>query len=129
VAADLGVADATTDEVYAAMDWLQGRQDGIETKLVRAHLAGAANPDRLPLFDVSSAWVTGRRCPLAARGYSRDGKKGLPQLEYGLLTDPVGRPVAVRVFGGNTADPTAFTTTVQAVRDTYRLTDLVMVGG
>ena len=128
LADDLGVADATTDEVYAAMDWLVGRQDGIETKLVRTHLAGPGNPDRLALFDLSSSWMTGRCCPLAARGYSRDGKKGLPQIEYGLLTDPAGRPVAVRVFGGNTADPTAFTTIVQAVKDTYRLTDMVMVG-
>jgi len=77
LAADLGVADATTDEVYAAMDWLAARQDGIETKLVRTHLAGAANPDRLALFDLSSSWVTGKHCSLAARGYSRDGKKGL----------------------------------------------------
>src|SRR5450631_1373980 len=129
LAADLGVADATTDEVYAAMDWLAGRQEAIETKLVRAHLAGAANPDRLALFDLSSSWVTGRCCPLAARGYSRDGKKGLPQIEYGLLTDPVGRPVAVRVFSGNTADPTAFTTIVQAVKDTFKLSDMVMVAG
>ena len=128
LAADLGVADATTDEVYAAMDWLAGRQDAIEAKLVRTHLAGAGNPDRLALFDLSSSWVTGRCCPLAARGYSRDGKKGLPQIEYGLLTDPVGRPVAVRVFPGNTADPTAFTTIVDAVRDTFKLTDMVMVG-
>jgi Transposase DDE domain len=128
LAADLGVADATTDEVYAAMDWLVERQDGIETKLVRTHLAGEANPDRLTLFDLSSSWVTGRCCPLAARGYSRDGKKGLPQIEYGLLTDPAGRPVAVRVFPGNTADPTAFTTIVQAVKDTFALTDMVMVG-
>jgi hypothetical protein len=105
----LHVADATTDEVYAAMDWLAGQQDAIETKLVRTHLSGANNPDRLALFDLSSSWVTGRHCPLAASGYSRDGKKGLPQIEYGLLTDPVGRPVAVRVFPGNTADPTAFT--------------------
>ena len=128
LADDLGVADATTDEVYAAMDWLAARQDGIETKLVRTHLAGAANPDRLALFDLSSSWVTGRHCPLAARGYSRDGKKGLPQIEYGLLTDPAGRPVAVRVFPGNTADPTAFTTIVQAVKDIFKLTDMVMVG-
>jgi len=128
LAADLGVDDATTDEVYAAMDWLAARQDGIETKLVRTHLTGAANPDRLALFDLSSSWVTGRCCPLAARGYSRDGKKGLPQIEYGLLTDPVGRPVAVRVFPGNTADPTAFTTIVQAVKDTFKLKDMVMVG-
>src|SRR5450631_2791628 len=128
LAADLGVADATTDEVYAGMDWLAARQDGIETKLVRTHLAGPDNPDRLALFDLSSSWVTGRCCPLAARGYSRDGKKGLPQIEYGLLTDPAGRPVAVRVFPGNTADPTAFTTIVEAVKDTFRLTDMVMVG-
>ena len=128
LAADLGVADASTDEVYAAMDWLVGRQDAIETKLVRTHLAGAANPDRLALFDLSSSWMRGRCCPLAARGYSRDGKKGLPQIEYGLLTDPAGRPVAVRVFPGNTADPTAFTAIVQTVKDTFKLKDMVMVG-
>src|SRR5450759_1491650 len=128
LADDLGVADATTDEVYAAMDWLVGRQDGIETKLVRTHLSGPGNPDRLALFDLSSSWVTGRHCPLAARGYSRDGKKGLPQIEYGLLTDPAGRPVAVRVFGGDTADPTAFTAIVQAVKDTFKLGDMVRVG-
>jgi len=128
LAADLGVADASTDEVYAAMDWLAGRQDAIETKLVRTHLAGAANPDRLALFDLSSSWVTGRCCPLAARGYSRDGKKGLPQIEYGLLTDPAGRPVAVRVFPGNTADPSAFSAIAAAVKDTFKLKDMVMVG-
>src|SRR5450759_2857905 len=128
LAADLGVDDATTDEVYAAMDWLGGRQDAIESKLVRTHLSGPGNPDRLALFDLSSSWVTGRCCPLAARGYSRDGKKGLPQIEYGLLTDPAGRPVAVRVFPGNTADPTAFTTIVEAVKDTFKLKDMVMVG-
>jgi hypothetical protein len=128
LAADLGVADASTDEVYAAMDWLSGRQDAIETKLVRTHLSGPGNPDRLALFDLSSSWVTGRCCPLAARGYSRDGKKGLPQIEYGLLTDPAGRPVAVRVFPGNTADPTAFSAIVQAVKDTFALKDMVMVG-
>jgi Transposase DDE domain len=121
------VADATTDEVYAAMDWLVARQDSVERKLIRTHLSGAANPDRLALFDLSSSWAGGRHCPLAARGYSRDGKKGLPQIEYGLLTDPAGRPVAVRVFPGNTADPTAFTTIVQAVKDTFKLKDMVMV--
>src|SRR5450756_2852492 len=128
LAADLGVAGATTDEVYAGMDWLVARRDAIEAKLVRTHLSGPGNPDRLALFDLSSSWVTGRCCPLAARGYSRDGKKGLPQIEYGLLTDPAGRPVAVRVFPGNTADPTAFTTIVQAVKDTFKLKEMVMVG-
>jgi hypothetical protein len=128
LAADLGVDGATTDEVYAAMDWLAGRQEAIEKKLVARHLDTAANPDRLALFDLSSSWVTGKHCPLAARGYSRDGKKGLPQIEYGLLTDPAGRPVAVRVFPGNTADPTAFSAIVEAVKDTHRLPDMVMVG-
>jgi hypothetical protein len=128
LAADLGVADATTDEVYAAMDWLAGRQEAIEKRLVARHLDTAANPDRLALFDLSSSWVTGKHCPLAARGYSRDGKKGLPQIEYGLLTDPAGRPVAVRVFPGNTADPTAFSTIAAAVKDTFKLSDMVMVG-
>ena len=128
LAHDLGVAQASTDEVYAAMDWLAGRQDGIEARLVRAHLTGPANPDRLALFDLSSSWVTGSHCPLAARGYSRDGKKGLPQIEYGLLTDPQGRPVAVRVFPGNTADPTAFTTIASDVREKFGLTGMVMVG-
>ena len=128
LATDLGVADATTDEVYAAMDWLQARQDSVEAKLVRTHLNGAGNPDRLALFDLSSSWVTGQCCPLAARGYSRDGKKGLPQIEYGLLTDPGRAPGRGPGVPGNTADPTAFTTIVQAVKDTFALTDMVMVG-
>jgi len=125
---DLGVADASTDEVYAAMDALLGRQDAIEAKLAARHLAPAANPARMALFDLTSAWMTGSHCLLAKRGYSRDGKKGLPQIEYGLLTDPAGRPVAVRVFAGNTADPTAFVEAVQVVRGKFGLTDLVMVG-
>jgi len=128
MAQDLGVAEASTDEVYAAMDWLAGRQDAIEKRLVARHLDTDANPNRLALFDLSSSWVTGRCCSLAARGYSRDGKKGLPQIEYGLLTDPLGRPVAVRVVAGNTADPTAFTGIVSAVRDTFGLKEMVMVG-
>ena len=80
------------------------------------------------MFDLSSSWVTGRHCALAARGYSRDAKKGCEQIEYGLLTDLAGRPVAVRVFPGNTADPTAFTAAVTAVKDTFALANMVMVG-
>ena len=125
---DLGVAEAGTDEVYAAMDWLVGRQDAIEAKLAARHLAAEANPSRMALFDLSSSWVEGRHCPLAARGYSRDGKKGKAQIEYGLLTDPAGRPVAVRVFAGDTGDPTAFVEAVTVVRDRFALADLVMVG-
>jgi hypothetical protein len=125
---DLGVAGASTDEVYAAMDWLLGRQDAIEARLARRHLAPAVNPTRMALFDLSSSWVEGSHCPLAKRGYSRDGKKGKTQIEYGLLTDPAGRPVAVRVFPGSTADPAAFVDAVRLVREKFKLTELVMVG-
>ncbi len=82
----------------------------------------------MALFDLSSSWLEGRYCPLAARGYSRDGKKGTLQIEYGLLTDPEGRPVAVRVFAGNTGDPAAFTAIVTVVRDKFGLAKMVMVG-
>src|SRR6516165_6300527 len=126
--ADLGVEQACTDDIYAAMDWLGHRQDAIEAALAARHLAPAANPSRMALFDLSSSWLEGRCCPLAARGYSRDGKKGKLQIEYGLLTDPEGRPVAVRVFEGNTADPAAFTTIVTVVREKFGLEKMVMVG-
>jgi Transposase DDE domain len=125
---DLGIENATTDEAYAAMDWLQSRQDVIERKLAGRHLAPAANPQRMALFDLSSSWLEGTHCPLGARGYSRDGKKGNVQIEYGLLTDPQGRPVAVRVFDGNTADPAAFTEILGAVHDDFQLRKMVMVG-
>jgi hypothetical protein len=123
--ADLGVAAASTDDLYAAMDWLEHRQDAIEDGLARRHLAPEPNPARMALFDLSSSWLEGRHCPLAARGYSRDGKKGKLQIEYGLLTDPAGRPVAVRVFPGN---PAAFTAIVDVVRKKFGLEQMVMVG-
>src|SRR6266566_4585654 len=126
--ADLGVTEAPTDDIYAAMDWLASRQDAIEAGLAARHLAPGANPARMALFDLSSSWVEGTCCPLAARGYSRDGKKGRLQIEYGLLTDPAGRPAAVRVFPGNTGDPAAFTEIVQVIRDKFGLAKMVMVG-
>ena len=126
--ADLGVAGASADDIYAAMDWLGRRQDAIEAGLARRHLAPEANPSRMALFDLSSSWLEGARCPLAARGYSRDGRKGKLQIEYGLLTDPAGRPVAVRVFPGNTGDPAAFTEIADVVRDKFGLAQMVMVG-
>jgi hypothetical protein len=128
LAEDFGLAPAGTDEVYAAMDWLAGRQEAIEKKLAAKHLGKASNPNRLALFDLSSSWVTGKHCELAARGYSRDGKMGLPQIEYGLLTDPEGRPVAVRVVPGNTADPTAFEQIAIEMKTVFGVNDMVMVG-
>jgi hypothetical protein len=126
--ADLGVAEASAGGIYAAMDWLAARQDAIEAQLAARHLAPQANPGRMALFDLSSSWLEGRHCPLAARGYSRDGKKGKLQIEYGLLTDPAGRPVAVRVFEGSTADPAAFTAIVKVTREKFGLEKMVMAG-
>jgi len=121
---DLGIADAPRDDVYQAMDWLLGRQDPIEAALAGRHLREGG----IAMFDLSSSWVEGTHCELAARGYSRDGKKGKEQIEYGLLTDPEGRPVAIRVFAGNTADPSAFTEAVDVVRGKFALRDMVLVG-
>src|SRR5512135_3052105 len=121
---DLGVAGASTDDIYAAMDWLHGRQDDIEKQLAARHL----HQGGMAMFDLSSSWVEGARCELAAFGSSRDGKRGKPQIEYGLLTDREGRPVAVRVFPGSTADPKAFPEAVTAVRQKFALEKMVMVG-
>jgi hypothetical protein len=74
--ADLGVAETSTDDIYAAMGWLVSRQDDIEGARARRHLAPQLNPSRMALLDLTSAWMEGRHCPLTARGYSRDGKKG-----------------------------------------------------
>jgi len=102
--ADLGICDAATDEVYAAMDWLLSRQDAVEKKLAARHLSRGG----LALFDLSSAWLEGHSCPLGAFGHSRDGKKNREQIEFGMVTSRAGIPVAVRVFAGNTSDSVAF---------------------
>src|SRR6266702_3140779 len=121
---DLGVAGASTDEVYAAMDWLVARQDEIEATLARRHLREGG----MALFDLSSSWVEGSHCELAAFGHSRDGKRGKQQIEYGLLASRDGCPVAVRVFPGNTADPKAFIEAVEVVRGKFHINEAVMVG-
>ena len=121
---DLGVAGASTDDVYEAMDWLLARQDDIEAGLAGRHLRQGG----MALFDLSSSWVEGSHCELAAFGHSRDGKRGTPQIEYGLLTARDGCPVAVRVFAGNTGDPKAFIEAAEVVRDKFGITEAVMVG-
>jgi hypothetical protein len=124
LAEDLGVAGASSDDVYAAMDWLGARQSDIEAALARRHLVTGGRV----LYDLSSSWVEGTHCPLAARGYSRDGKAAKAQVEYGLTCDPEGRPVAVEVFAGNTADPTAFISAAATVKTRFGLKEVVMVG-
>lgn len=122
--ADLEIATAHTDEVYAAMDWLLARQDRIEKKLADRHL----EPGGMALFDLSSTWMEGHCCELTKFGYSRDGKRGLPHIEFGLLGDAAGRPIAVRVFEGNTSDSRSFLDAISAVRDQFGLQNLTMVG-
>ena len=121
---DLGVADAATDDVYAAMDWLLARKKKIEDELARRHLSAGG----IAMYDLSSSWMEGTQCELAAFGHSRDGKRGRMQIEYGLLTDPAGRPVAIDVFKGNTTDPEACKTAISKVREQFGLEELVFVG-
>ena len=120
----LGVADADEDELYGAMDWLLARQGRIEQGLAKRHL----EVDSLVLYDLTSTWMEGRHCPLAKRGHSRDGKTGLLQIEYGLVTDADGRPVAVEVVPGNTADPATVPAVIEKLKGRFELTDVVLVG-
>lgn len=124
LAEELGVGDADRKELYAAMDWLLRRQHDIEQKLARRHLAEGA----VVLYDVSSSYYEGRTCPLACCGHNRDGKKGLPIIVYGLLTDAQGRPVALDVYPGNTADPATVPDQIDKLRDRFTLTRVVLVG-
>ena len=124
LAEDFGVADAREDELYAAMDWLIARQDRIQKKLAARHL----DEGSLVLYDLSSSYFEGTTCPLAQLGYSRDGKKGKLQVNYGLLTDGRGCPVAVSVYEGNTADPQTLMPAIDQLRHDFGLSQLVMVG-
>jgi len=124
LAEDFSVADAHEDELYAAMDWLIERQDKIEKRLAKRHLKEGG----LVLFDLTSSSFEGVTCPLAKIGYSRDGKPGTLQVNYGLLTDARGCPVAVSVFDGNTADPKTLLPQVEKVRDNFGIASLIMVG-
>jgi hypothetical protein len=119
-----GVTDADEDDLYAALDWLNTRQAPIEKKLAARHLTKGG----FVLYDLSSSYFEGTTCPLAARGYNRDGKSGKLQVNYGLLTDPRGCPVAVSVFKGNTGDPTTLMPQVEMLQKTFAIDQLVLVG-
>jgi hypothetical protein len=121
---EMGVADADEDDLYAAMDWLIGRQGAIEKRLARRHLKDGG----LVLFDLTSSYFEGVTCPLAKLGYSRDGKPGTLQVNWGLLTDERGCPVAVSVFEGNTGDPKTLLPQVEKVRSCFGIDRLVMAG-
>ena len=124
VADVFGVADVRVDEAFDAMDWLCERQGAIEGRLAARHLT-AGTP---LLFDLSSSYVEGKHNELAAFGHNRDKKRGKRQVNYGVLTDPIGRPVALRVFTGNTSDPAALRAMLQGVREQFDLQQLLLVG-
>jgi transposase len=124
LAEELGVGDATEDDVYAAMDWLEARQAKIEQQLAARHLTDGAPV----LYDVSSSFYEGRTCPLAQFGHDRDGKHRLPIIVYGVLTDAAGRPVALEVYPGDTGDPTTVPAQVRKLRDRFGLSRVVLVG-
>jgi Transposase DDE domain len=121
---DLGVADADEDELYAAMDWLSERQEAIEKRLAKRHLTSGG----LVLFDLTSSYFEGVTCPLARIGYSRDGKRGTLQVNYGLMTDARGCPVSVSVFEGNTGDPKTLLPQVEKVKKSFGLDRMVLAG-
>lgn len=124
LAQTLGVQDADENQMYAAMDWLLERQERIEHKLAKRHLREGG----LAMYDLTSSYFEGCRCPLAARGYSRDRKKGKLQVNYGLLTDERGCPVSVSVFKGNVSDPKTLIPQVNKCRQRFGLSRFVMVG-
>ena len=124
LAEDFAVADATEDDLYAAMDWLLPRQNLIQKKLAARHLVAGG----LVLYDLTSSYFEGTCCPLAKLGHNRDGKKGKLQVNYGLLTNEQGCPVAVSVHEGNTADSKTLLPAVQRLRQDFGIEQLVMVG-
>lgn len=124
LAEDLGVRDASEDDLYAAMDWLLDRQDRIEAKLASRHLTAGG----LVLYDLTSSYVEGTTCPLAKRGHNRDGKRDTLQVNYGLVTDGRGCPVAVSVFDGNVSDSTTLLPQVRRLREDFGIREVVLVG-
>ena len=120
----LGLGEVDEDELYNALDWLLERQPAIEATLAKRHLSNGT----LVLYDVSSSYMEGRCCPLAKRGYSRDGRKGTLQIVYGLLCAPDGCPIAIEVFAGNTADPMTLATQIEKLKQRFNLDHVVLVG-
>jgi transposase len=120
----LGLGDVDDDELYAALDWLLMRQPAIETILAKRHLTNGM----LVLYDVSSSYMEGRCCPLAKRGYSRDGRSGTLQIVYGLVCAPDGCPLAIEVFDGNTGDPTTLAPQIEKLKQRFHLDRVVLVG-
>ena len=120
----LSLGEVDEDELYAALDWLLQRQPAVETALAKRHLTNGT----LVLYDVSSSYLEGRCCPLAKRGYNRDGRKGTLQIIYGLLCAADGCPIAIEVFDGDTADPMTLASQIDKLKQRFHLDHVVLVG-
>lgn len=120
----LGVGQCSADELYRALDWLHDAQAGIERRLARQHLVGST----LVLYDLSSTWLTGRCCALAARGHSRDGRRDDPQIVFGLVCSAEGCPISVEVFKGNTADPATVAAQVAKLKGRFGIQRIAWAG-
>ena len=120
----LGVGQCQADDLYRALDWLHEAQPTLERALARKHLVGST----LVLYDLTSTWLTGRCCELAARGHSRDGKRDDPQIVFGLVCTAAGVPIAVEVFAGNTADPSTVASQVTKLKERFGIERIAWVG-
>ncbi len=120
---ELNIGTRDADDLYEAMDWLIARQDTIERGLATRHLPRGGTA----LYDLSSSYIEGRKCPLAMRGYSRDERRGSLQIVYGLMCDRAGRPIAIEVFQGNTIDCQTVTNQISKVKDRFALEHAVVV--
>ena len=124
LSATLGIGSVDEDDLYEAMDWLLPKQQSIEQQLAKRHLTAGS----LVLYDLTSTYFEGRRCPLGKLGHSRDERSGNPQIVIGLMTNGDGCPVAVEVFEGNTADPATVAKQVEKLRRRFGLEQMILVG-
>lgn len=121
---ELNIRGVDENDLYGALDWLLERQDRIEEKLARRHLTAAG----LVLYDLSSTYMEGTKCPLAKRGYNRDGKRGKLQVNFGLVTDEDGRPVSVEVYEGNVVDSKTVPGQIEKIRKRFNIDLVIFVG-
>ena len=128
VADVLALEEFDEDDLYTALDWLAGQQERIERELYQAHVKAQGQPPVLVLYDVTSSYFEGECNELGQYGYNRDGKRGKQQIVIGLLTAEDGEPLAVRVFEGNTADPTTVASQITILKEQFGLAEVVMVG-
>jgi transposase len=128
VADVLALEEFDEDDLYAALDWLASQQERIERELYQAYVKAQGQPPVLGLYDVTSSYFEGECNELGQYGYNRDGKRGKQQIVIGLLTAEDGEPLAVRVFEGNTADPTTVASQITILKEQFGIAEVVMVG-